>query len=252
MERKTHKVLGYNVDLLTFNEAVEFVFDKIEKNEGMQIVTINPEMIEAAKKNPAFSNVIADAELVVPDSSGIELALRLKGIKQQRVPGIDLAKEIIKLCNNLNYPIALIGAKEEVIQAAQKNLKSEFEKLNICYARNGYFSNSEEDIIIDNLVKEQPKFVLIALGAPKQELFIKKCREKFPNAIYIGVGGSFDVWSGKVERAPEFFKIIRCEWLYRTFKQPKRFKRIYKTLPMFLFKAIIDGVKEKINLRKGL
>ncbi|MCD7740582.1 MAG: WecB/TagA/CpsF family glycosyltransferase, partial [Candidatus Gastranaerophilales bacterium] len=205
-----------------------------------------PEMIEIAKKNSIFSDIIKNAELVVPDSAGIELALRLKGVKQQRIPGIDLAKKIISFCNELNYPVALIGAAEEVIQTVQKNLKTEFEKLNICYAQNGYFTDTEEDTIINNLAKMRPKFVLIALGAPKQELFIKKCREKLHNAVYIGVGGSFDVWSGKVERAPEFFKNIRCEWLYRTFKQPERLKRIYKTLPMFLFKAIIEGVQEKL------
>ena len=84
---------------------------------------------------------------------------------------------------------------------------------------------------------------MIALGAPKQELFIAKCRKALPNTVFIGVGGSFDVWAGVVERAPEIFQILRLEWLYRTIKQPQRFKRIYKTLPLFVIKAIMEAKK---------
>ena len=80
------------------------------------------------------------------------------------------------------------------------------------------------------------------MGAPKQELIIKRCKEKYPTGIFIGVGGSFDVWSGEVERAPKIYQKLGLEWLYRTISQPERFKRIYKTLPVFLFKAIIESI----------
>ncbi len=244
MQRKKEKVSGYNVDLLTFDECVETVLETMKNDKGMQIVTVNPEMIEIADRNPEFAKIIKNAELVVPDGSGIKLALKLKGIVQERVPGIDLAKELISSCNMLNYPIALIGAKEEVIQTTVRKLKSEFESLDICYFRNGYFTAEKGEEIIYNLAKTEPKLVLVALGAPKQELFINQCREKLPDCVFIGVGGSFDVWSGEVERAPGFFRIMGCEWLYRTYKQPQRLKRIYKTLPMFLFKAIMEAIRK--------
>lgn len=243
MERKTRKVLGYNVDLLTFDEAVKLVSENLENSIGMQIVTINPEMIEIANNNREFASVLRTSELVVPESSGIELALKLKGISQERIPGIELAKELIHSCYIMGYPIALIGAKEEVIQTTVSRLQAEFQTLDIVYSRNGYFLKYKEDEIINNIAKAEPKFVLVALGAPKQELFIKKCREKMPNSVFIGVGGSFDVWAGAVERAPEFFQIMRCEWLYRTIKQPERLKRIYKTLPLFVIKAIMEARK---------
>ncbi len=247
MERRTEKVLGYDVDLMTFNEAVSFVMDKIEKKEGVQIVTINPEMIELANNNREFANVIKNAELIVPDSSGIKLALKLKGIKQEQIPGIDLAKELIDSCSFLGYSVALIGAKDHVIETTVKRLKAEFKNLDICYYRNGYFTIPKEDDIIKKLKEAEPKLVLVALGAPKQELFIQKCRKKMPSAVFIGVGGTFDVWSGEVERAPEFFRVMGWEWIYRTYKQPERLRRIYKTLPLFLFKAIIDSVKKNNN-----
>ena len=243
MSRKTRKVLGYDVDLLTFDEAVKFVCSKFESSEGMQIVTINQEMIEIANQNHKFAKVLKKAELVVPDGAGIELALKLKGITQERIPGIDFAKELINSCCMWGFPIALIGAKEEVLNIAVNRLENEFQGLNICYARNGYFTESREDEIITNLVRSNPKLVLVALGAPKQELFIDRCREKLPNTVFIGVGGSFDVWAGAVDRAPEFFQIMRLEWLYRTIKQPQRLKRIYKTLPLFVIRAIMDAKK---------
>ncbi len=245
MERKTHKVLGYDVDLLTFDEAVKVILERIKEKKGMQVVTINPEMIELAGKSKVFSSILRNADLVVPDGSGIKLALKLKGIEQEQIPGIDLAHELITSCEIFKYSVALIGAKESVLQTTVKRLKSEFEGIDICYYKNGYFASSKEDEIINALAESDPQLVLVALGAPKQEIFINKCRKKIPEAVFIGVGGSFDVWAGEVERAPEFFRIMGCEWIYRTYKQPERIKRIYKTLPMFLFKAIIEAIRKK-------
>lgn len=178
----------------------------------------------------------------MPESFGIKSALKLKGIKQEQIPGIDFAKELIKKCDILNYPIALVGAKKNVINKTIENLKKEFPGLNVVYSHDGYFENDET--IIKELVLNKPKYILCALGALKQEIFINKCRQQYKNAIYIGIGGSFDVWAGEVKRAPKIFQKLGLEWLYRTIKQPSRIKRIYKTLPMFLFRAIIESVKK--------
>lgn len=247
MERITEKVLGYNVDLLSFEDAVNYVVTNLKESKGMQIVTINPEMIELANKNSNFSQILKEAELIVPDGSGIKLALKLKGIKQEQIPGIDFSKKIIEKCSEKSISIALIGAKDEIIKKTIENLKNEFNNLDIVFYRNGYFKENEEEDIINELQTANPKFVLVALGAPKQELFIKKCREKLKNSVLIGVGGSFDVWGGAVERAPQIYRIMGCEWLFRTLKQPQRIKRIYKTLPLFLFKVIIEALKSKIK-----
>ena len=151
MDRKTAKVLGYDVDLLSLKEVMDYVSLKLENDEGMQIVTINPEIIETANQNLELASIIKNSELVVPDGAGIELALRLKKIVQERVPGIDLAKELINTCCMMNYPVALIGAKEEVLQRTCSRLEAEFKGLNITFLRNGYFTRSREDEIIRNL-----------------------------------------------------------------------------------------------------
>jgi N-acetylglucosaminyldiphosphoundecaprenol N-acetyl-beta-D-mannosaminyltransferase len=129
----------------------------------------------------------------------------------------------------------MVGAKPEVVKNAVANLKSEIPELNIVYNHDGYFK--EDDEIIDKLVETSPDLVLVALGSPKQEFFINKLKQKLPKATMIGLGGSFDVWAGAVERAPEIYQKLGIEWLYRTIKEPKRFKRIFPTLPLFLLKV---------------
>lgn len=239
MERKTTKILGYDVDLFSFDEAVEFIIEK-SKTASVQTVTINPEMIDFAQKNKEFSEILKTADLVIPDGFGIQLALKIYGISQKRIPGIEFAKSLIEYCSKNSQPIALIGAKEEILQKTREKLMSEFPQLEIAYSRNGYFNDADERVIIDELRQKNPKLVLAALGVPKQEIFIRKYMQEFPNTIFIGVGGSFDVWSGEVKRAPLIFRKAGCEWLWRLIKTPSRFKRMFPTLPLFLFKVIIN------------
>lgn len=244
MDNKREKLLGYYIDLITFNNTIDYLLNNIKEKKGTHVITINPEIIEQAQTNTRLDRIIKNAELIVADGTGIKIALKLKGINQERIPGVDLAEKLIEKCSNNNYSVALVGAKEEVIQKTKTNLETKYPELKIPYYRNGYFTENEEEEIIKNISDANPDVILVALGAPKQEFFIEKCREKNPDAIYIGLGGSFDVWAGTVERAPEIYRKIGCEWLYRTFKQPERIKRIYKTLPLFLFKAIIEATKK--------
>ncbi len=239
MERKTAEILGYNVDLFSFDDAIDFIVQK-SAEKSTQTVTINPEMIALAEKNQEFSDILKNADLVIPDGVGIKIALKIKGIKQEQIPGIEFAKRIVNYCADNSLPIALIGAKEEIIQKAAANLKAEYPNLNISFIRNGYFKEDDEREIIDRLKEAEPKLVLAALGVPKQEVFINKYKQEFLNTMFIGVGGSFDVWSGEVKRAPLFFRKIGCEWLWRLLKEPSRFNRMFPTLPLFLFKVIMN------------
>ncbi len=231
MDRDLVKILGFNVDSFTFDQAVEYAYS----NPG-QIVTINPEMFATAQKDANFASIISQAELVVPDGIGVEIGLKILGHSVKRIPGIELGKALIVKFSNENKTIAMVGAKSEVINDAVKNLKNEIKSLNIVYSHDGYFSNDEE--IINDVVAANPDLILVALGSPKQEYFIKSLKERLPNATMIGLGGSFDVWAGAVDRAPEIYQKLGLEWLYRTIKEPKRFKRIFPTLPLFVLKVI--------------
>ena len=250
LKRKKESVLGFEVDLYSFDTALQYVNQHMKENKGMQIVTINPEMIEIGKSNNEFGRILNEADLVIPDGVGVKLALKIKGINQENIPGVEFSKRLIKLCELEGYTIGLLGAKEEVVQKAATNLRNEFKNLNITYVRNGYFDDQEKNIITQELKALEPKVVFVALGAPKQEMLSNELKEQMPKTIFIGVGGSFDVWSGMVKRAPKIWQKMGLEWLYRTIKEPSRFKRIFPTLPLFLIQVTIEAIQEKFRFKK--
>lgn len=231
MERKTVKLQSFSIDTFTFEEALEYA------NKG-QVVTINPEMIQTARQNKEFAYIINNAELVIPDGIGVELGLKILGHNVRRIAGIEFGRKLIDKFSD--KPVAFIGAKPEIITKAVANLKKEVPNLNAVYVQDGYFKDDER--VLNELKSANPKLALIALGSPKQEIFISKAKNLLPETLFIGLGGSFDVWSGEVQRAPEIWQKIGLEWLYRTLKEPKRFKRIFPTLPLFVIKVL----KEKI------
>lgn len=230
------------MDILTYNQALERAKSAIDNGENMQVVTINPEMVELAKKDKDFANVLKHSELVVADGVGIKIALKLKGVNQERIGGVDYSRSLIEMCARNNLRLALLGAKEEVINAVCQKLKCEFENLNIVFSHNGYFN--DENAILNEIKKACPQVLLCALGAPKQEFIIYRLKEMLQGCTMVGVGGSFDVFAGCVQRAPLMWQKLGLEWLYRTIKQPERFRRIFPALPIFLFESIIDSIKK--------
>ena len=238
MDRDLVKILGYGVDSFTFDEAVEYAYS----HHG-QIVTINPEMISEARQNKDFSEIVEHADLVVPDGIGVEIGLKILGHKVRRIPGIELGRALIVKFSDENKTVAFVGAKPEVVESAVKMLRTDIQNLNVVYFHDGYFKDA--NIIMDSLYQAKPDLVLVALGSPKQEFFIAEMKTRLPNSTFIGLGGSFDVWAGHVERAPEIYQNLGLEWLYRTIKEPKRFKRIFPTLPLF----ILSVLKERLFRR---
>ena len=233
MERA--KLLGFEIDKYDFDSAVEYA----KVNRG-QVVTINPEMIDYATKKTDFAQIIDQAELVIPDGIGVQLGLKIVGNNVRRIAGVDFARRMLEELKGV--PVAFVGAKSNIIEKAVENLKNEIPELNVVYVQDGYFSDEEQ--VLTEVIEKQPELLLVALGSPKQENFIYKLKSKLPNTLMIGVGGSFDVWSGEVKRAPEIYQRLGLEWLYRTIKEPQRFKRIFPTLPLFILKVLRYGVND--------
>ena len=236
------ELLGLNIDNYTFEEALNVAKKLIDGQKVSQVVTINPEMFQTAEKDNNFANIIKEAEMVLPDGIGIKLGLKLTGVNVQRIPGIDFAKRLLQDTARSGVPVAIVGAKEEVITEAVKRLEREIGGLNIVYYHNGYFNDNQE--IYNELKQKSPKLVLVALGSPKQEEFIYNAKKILNPALMIGIGGSLDVWSGSVKRAPKLFQKTGTEWLYRVVTQPSRLKRIFPTLPLFLIRVLT--AKEKL------
>ncbi len=229
------ELFGLNVDTLTFEEAVHNAKILIDGQKVSQVITINPEMFEYANKDSEFTNIVNEAEMVIPDGVGVKIALKINGTNVERIPGIDFARKLLEESAVNNIPVAIVGAKEEIIVKAVENLQKEINGLNIVYYHNGYFNNDEE--IYNEINAKSPKLILVAMGSPRQEQFIYNAKKVLKPALMVGIGGSLDVWSGSIKRAPKIFQIFGMEWFYRTVTQPSRIKRIFPTLPLFIIKA---------------
>ncbi len=231
-------LLNCPVDLITPNDALEKVEEAVRADINFHIITINPEMIMNAQNNSQFLNIINNSQMNIPDGIGIKIAFKLRNVVCENIRGVDFARRLILYANENNLPIAFLGAKEDVINKACEKFKQDYPNLNIVYKRNGYFDNDDE--IISEIKSANPKILLVGLGSPRQEEIIYKLKNNLQGCIMIGVGGSFDVLSGTVKEAPKVYRKFGLEWLYRTFCQPERIRRIIPALPLFLLKCIIE------------
>lgn len=230
------ELFGFEINTLKFDDAVNKAVFCVENKQTAQVITINPEMFAEAERNKEFSKVIHEAEIVIPDGVGVKIALKINGVDAERIPGIDFARKMLELSAKNGWKVAIIGAKEEVINIACQNLKQEISGLNIVYYHNGYFYDDAK--IYDELKGSDVDIVLVAMGSPKQEFVISRAKKVLNKGLMVGIGGSLDVWSGTVKRAPQIFQKTGTEWLYRTITQPERFERIFPALPLFILKAL--------------
>lgn len=232
------KVLDIDICILDKNIFETNVINNIKKKQKTFIVAINPEKIMLVYKNTKLKNILNSATIQLPDGIGVILASKLKkGKIKHRLTGCDCMELLCEIANNHKYKVFLYGAKKEIVSELSKKLKEKYENINVCGFIDGYQQN------VNNVIKKindcKPDILFIALGSPNQELFIKENMEKINSTIFMGVGGSFDVLSGKTKRAPKIFQKIGLEWFYRLIKEPKRIFRQLK-LFKFLYKAVFN------------
>ncbi len=233
-------ILGLKVDKITMQEAL-IRFEEMLQTEGLKfIVTPNSEILEAATKNDELKEIINKADMVIPDGIGLVYASKIKGQPlQERVTGIDFSFNALHTIKALGKTAYFLGGKPGIAEAAADNIRKQIEGLDICGTHDGYFKAEDEDALIGEINSLNPDFLLVALGAPKQEKFIYKYKDKLNCKVAVGVGGSFDVWSGASKRAPQFYQKHGLEWLYRLKSEPQRIGRIAK-IPVFLAKVLFD------------
>ena len=215
----------------------------LHQSGGGQIVTINAEMIMAAKTDKEFSNAINSADLIIPDGAGVAWALRRQGIKVLRTTGIELAKSLLKYAEQNQWKVALVGSAPEVMIRLQENLLDEMPSLQIALATHGYQTSLFWNNLEQDLKRSSPDLVLVALGTPTQEIWSTRVRQGLPG-LWIGVGGSFDVWAGAKKRAPTWLVKNHGEWIYRLVKEPKRWRRML-SLPAFILKVLSEPQYKK-------
>ena len=187
--------------------------------------------------DPDLLDIVRQADLVTPDGSGVMLASGLLGVRlPERVSGVDLVDRLSALSAHKGYRVYLFGAAQGVADAAAHSLLAHYPSLVIAGTRHGFFTPEEEAGIVREIAAAQPDILFVALGIPKQEQFIRRHFHALGVPAMLGVGGSFDVISGRLHRAPRWMQRVGMEWLYRLIQEPSRLPRI-TALPRFIIAA---------------
>lgn len=233
-------VLGVSISKVTMSEATGKIREFVKSGTFHSVYTPNPEIIMLAKNDSAFHQILEEADLVVPDGIGVVIASKLKRGEKlpERVAGYDLVQSTMKEAVKEGYKYYFFGSKPGISEEAAVKMRETYPGIEIVGTRDGYFKPEDEPEIIADINASGANILLVALGAPKQEKWIEANKHLMPNVrVAIGVGGSLDVMSGNVKRAPIAFQKLGLEWFYRVLKEPTRFKRIL-VLPEFLIKVI--------------
>ena len=244
--RRITDILGVPFDVISMDEAVKRVIGYLSGSGQHMVCTPNPEIVMEAQEDKELMNILNAADLIVPDGIGIVMASKFCKEKiKERVAGYDLVQNIFEKLKDTEYKVYFFGGAPGVASTAAKKMSKKYPGLSIVGTRNGYFSSKDEKDIIDDIKRSGADLLLVGLGAPKQEKWIYENMRLTGAKVSIGVGGSFDVMSGKVKRAPVFFQKCGLEWFYRLLCQPTRLKRMLK-LPKFVLVVFLNklGIKK--------
>lgn len=242
--RNTVDILGVSVDKVTMNQAVDKVKNFLGEDKIHTIYTPNAEIMMSAQRDTNLKNILNEADMLVADGAGVVLASRILGTGlPEKVSGIDLTKNAFQMDTGRRIKYFLFGSKPGVAETAAGNLTAAYPGIEVVGCRNGYFSNKDDAEIVDLINSSNADILLVALGAPKQEKWIHEHKNNLKVKICVGVGGSLDVFAGVVSLAPDFFRRNGLEWLYRLYKEPRRYKRMLD-LPRF----ILLTLAKKLNL----
>jgi N-acetylglucosaminyldiphosphoundecaprenol N-acetyl-beta-D-mannosaminyltransferase len=217
----------------------EFLVQLIAAGNGGHVITINAEMAILARQELSLAKLMSKADLVVPDGAGVVWALQRQGKQVRRCAGVDLVEAVLEKIAQSGKRVYFLGAAPGVAARVSTHWSQTLPGLQVCGFRDGFFKAQDQESLTAELQMAQPDLLLVGLGVPRQEYWIDAMRQYLPNTVFVGVGGSFDIWSGTKERAPKWLRENYLEWLYRLYKEPWRAKRML-ALPKFAF-AVLKG-----------
>lgn len=236
-------VLGFPIDPLDVDAALQRVADA-RADEPLQIVTINAEMAIQGLADPGLGDVLRQAGLVLPDGSGVVWAIRRRGKAVEKLAGVEFVGHVARWCAANGKRMYLFGASEGVAAAAATTLQARYPGLDIAGVRSGFFGPDEEEAIRAEIRASRPDVLLVALGVPRQEKWIRQHQAELGVPVAMGVGGSFDVLADRVKRAPTAFRRFHLEWLFRLIQEPWRWRRMSSTLPRFAWLVLREKIGE--------
>jgi N-acetylglucosaminyldiphosphoundecaprenol N-acetyl-beta-D-mannosaminyltransferase len=233
-----YSIMGVPVDI--HKDYPGWLLDRLAEGKGSHVVTLNTEMVMLAESSPELAALVKQAELVIPDGAGVVLYLLMYGIRIDRTPGIELAESLLQKAATASPPLSVFfyGGAPGITETAYQKWLQKLPGLKMAAAEHGFHSPAEESEILDRLAALQPQIIFVGLGVPRQEYWIQQYRHLCPQAIWIGVGGSFDVWAEHKSRAPRWLRDNHLEWVYRLYMEPWRWRRMM-ALPWFALRAVL-------------
>lgn len=238
------RVLGMPIDLVTMASALDAIESHLSGHSAQHVVTADSSGLYLQTKDSDLARAYQEAALVTPDSIGVVWAIKRQGYAlSDRVSGVELVDQLTELSAKKGYRLFFLGAEPGVAERAAEKMRLKHPGCNIVGTRDGYFKAGDDAIVASEVATYKPDILFVAMGIPRQEKFILKVKETIGAKVSIGVGGSFDVFSGKTKRAPKFIQRVRCEWLWRVILNPRKISKV-AALPKFAW-AVIRSKDQK-------
>ena len=234
------EVLGVSYDALTLDQAAERALALLAQRRSAYVCTPNPEIVWQCRKNAALRAAVAGADLTLADGVGIVWAARVLGAPvPERVTGCDFLLALLARFEGRAY---LLGGRPGVADEAAGAIERRFPRVTVCGCRDGYFDDN--GAVLADIRSAAPDLLLVCLGSPRQEIWMAENRAELSVGLRAGLGGSLDVLSGRVKRAPEIWIRWKLEWLYRLVRQPSRLARQMR-LPAFALAVLAERMKKE-------
>lgn len=240
---------GINLDILSFEETLDKISNYIEERKCIQHVVVNVAKLVYAQKDTQLKEIINECPLINVDGAGIILGAKFLGIDiPERVAGIDLMEKLVQRAAEKQYRVYFFGAEEEIVQKVKDVYLEQHPNLIIAGCRNGYYTENEEEQIVEQIKQANADILFVAMGSPKKEIFLNKYSNYLQIPFTMGVGGSFDVVAGKVKRAPLFMQKLKSEWIFRLIQEPRRmWKRYFTTNSIFAMMLLKEYFRQKCS-----
>lgn len=233
-------LMGIPIHDVTMEETLTWIARWVRQDSAHQIATVNTEFVMTARHHPEFRAALQHASLCIPDGIGVLWAARRCGVQlRERVAGADLVPRLAQEAAQRGWRLFFLGAAPGVAARAAANLQRQYPGLHICGCYAGSPALSEEDTIVAKVRSANPDILLVAYGAPAQDLWLHRNLKRTGAAVGVGVGGSFDFIAGVSHRAPLWIQRLGLEWLYRLLREPWRWRR-QLALPYFVY-LVLSG-----------
>ena len=234
------------VDVLTLKQTIEIIDKAIYEGRSIHHVVINAAKVATAQKDKALKESIINCDIINADGQGIVWASHLLNTPlPERVAGIDLMEELVKLSAEKKYRIFFLGAEEKVVSKVMSIYRKKYGQTIIAGYRNGYFKKEEEQTIANQICHSKANILFVAMSSPKKEIFLNTYKDAIHIPFIMGVGGSFDVIAGFVKRAPIWMQNCGLEWLYRVIQEPRRmWKRYLFGNTFFVYLVLKEKIKQ--------